>query len=226
MLSLTIWQYCSFIDTAACYNVTLYSLQAYYKIYQAFKDPNFLFLAFDVLMVHSGSKDPKPEKISKTGSRPNCGHEKTQEAICVTCFNANRTKCTLKRYLPSYIDRHCEQVHQKTEIDVISYGDPRAVPILKALRSDPHVNGLESVQLKLPKYPRWCYCHPNALTLLPRQLHPPKLMSKTHRDAVQHHHLQKPLRKREALVVKNQLRAALTVIKTKSAALHYENNIS
>ena len=89
-------------------------------------------------MVHSGSKDPKPEKIS-TGSRPNCGHEKTQEDLCVTCFNANRTKCTLKRYLPSYIDRHREHVHQKTEIDVISYGDPRAVPILKALRSDPHV---------------------------------------------------------------------------------------
>ncbi len=50
--------------------------------------------------------------------------------------------------------------------------------------------------------------------------------SKTHRDAVRHHHLQKPPRKREALVVKNQLRAALTVIKNKSAALHYENNIS
>ena len=28
--------------------------------------------------------------------------------------------------------------------------------------------------------------------------------SKTHRDAVRHHHLQKPLRKREALVLKNQ----------------------
>lgn len=50
--------------------------------------------------------------------------------------------------------------------------------------------------------------------------------SKTHLDAVRHHHLQEPLRKREILVVKNQLRAAITVVKTKSAALHYENNIA
>ena len=60
------------------------------------KFANFCFLAFDVLMVRSGSKDPKLKKISKT--RPNSGHEKNEEAICVTCFNANKTNCTLKRH--------------------------------------------------------------------------------------------------------------------------------
>ncbi len=50
--------------------------------------------------------------------------------------------------------------------------------------------------------------------------------SKTHRDAVQYHHLQKSVRNRETLVVKNQLQAAMTVVKTKSAAQHYETNIA
>ena len=50
--------------------------------------------------------------------------------------------------------------------------------------------------------------------------------SKTHRDATQYHHILKPVRKRESLVVKNQLRAALTAVKTKSAALHYETQIA
>ena len=50
--------------------------------------------------------------------------------------------------------------------------------------------------------------------------------SKTHRDAIHYHHLLKPVRTRESLVVKNQLRAALTVVKTKSAVLHYETHIA
>lgn len=83
-------------------------------------------------MVTCGSKDPKP-KLSKT--RPASGHGNTQEAICVACFEANRNKCTLKRFLPSYIDRHRTHVHKNDEIDVISFGDPRAIPILKALES-------------------------------------------------------------------------------------------
>ena len=50
--------------------------------------------------------------------------------------------------------------------------------------------------------------------------------SKTHQDAVHHKHLMKPLKARERLVVKNQLRAMLTVVKTKAATLHYESNIA
>ena len=84
-------------------------------------------------MVQDGSKHPKP-KLLKT--RPASGHGSTLEAICVTCFESNRNKCTLKRFLPSYIDRHRTQVHKNNEIDVISFGDPRAAPILKVLKSN------------------------------------------------------------------------------------------
>lgn len=92
------------------------------------------FLAFELLMFSRG--DPKP-KLSK--ARAKSGHVNTQEAICVTCFKSNRKKCTLKRFLPSNIDRHRESVHQNKEIDVISFGDPRAGPILKTLeRNQPN----------------------------------------------------------------------------------------
>ena len=50
--------------------------------------------------------------------------------------------------------------------------------------------------------------------------------SKTHQAAIQYAHFLQPVKNREQLVIKNQIRAALTVVKSKSAAVHYENQIS
>lgn len=50
--------------------------------------------------------------------------------------------------------------------------------------------------------------------------------SKTHQAAIQYAHFLQPVKNREQLVIKNQIRAALTVVKSKSAAVHYENQIA
>ena len=50
--------------------------------------------------------------------------------------------------------------------------------------------------------------------------------SKTHKAAIQYAHYLKPIRSREKLVITKQLRCALVVVKAKSAALHYEDQIA
>lgn len=52
------------------------------------------------------------------------------------------------------------------------------------------------------------------------------LLSLTHKNADDHMKMVKQGRSREVLVAKNQLRAALGVVKTKSAAVHYEARIA
>ena len=90
----------------------------------------FLLPAFDVLKACTG------RKISNVPSkRQESGHKNTSTAICVTCYNAKR-RCTLGRLNKSTIERHHKNVHQHGEqLDVISVEDPRAVSILKELKS-------------------------------------------------------------------------------------------
>ena len=89
----------------------------------------FLLPAFDVLKSCSGSKFSNVRL-----KRQESGHKNTSTAICVTCYNAKR-RCSLGRFNKS-IEHHQKNVHQYGEkIDVISSEDPRAISILKELKS-------------------------------------------------------------------------------------------
>ncbi|CAB4021276.1 Hypothetical predicted protein, partial [Paramuricea clavata] len=86
--------------------------------------------AFDVLKACTG------RTISNMPSkRQESGHKNTFTAIFVTCYNVKR-RCTLGHFNKSTIERHQKNVHQHGEqLDVISVEDPRAVSILKELKS-------------------------------------------------------------------------------------------